>query len=86
VPEEPSDASNNIVITTGAIMTRENVLAIIRHLLTSAGGALVANGMLTATQLQDGVGAVIVLIGIGWSLFNKLQHRRALAAAMQNRN
>lgn len=67
-------------------MTREDSLAILRQLLTSGGGALVANGVLTATQLQDGVGAVIVLIGIGWSLLNKLQHRRALAAAAQNGN
>jgi hypothetical protein len=72
-------------IDIGEIMTREDVLAIIRHLLTTAGGALVANGVLTATQAQDGVGAVIVLAGIGWSLVNKLQHRRALTAA-QNRN
>lgn len=84
-PEKPRRITNNIINSIGANMTREDVLAVIRHLLTSAGGALVANGVLTAAQLQDGVGAVIVLIGIGWSLFNKLHHRRALAAA-QKRN
>ena len=70
----------------GVIMTQDDVLAIIRHLLTTAGGALVANGLLTATQAQDAVGAVVVLTGIAWSLYNKFEHRRALAAAVQNRN
>ncbi|HXZ02283.1 MAG TPA: hypothetical protein VEI03_19975 [Stellaceae bacterium] len=62
-------------------MSRDDVLAILRHVLTTAGGALVTNGVLSASQLQDGVGAVVVLAGIAWSLFNKMQHRRALAAA-----
>ncbi len=66
-------------------MSKEDVLAIIRHLLTTAGGALVADGVLSSAEAQDGVGAIIVLAGISWSLFNKYQHRQALAAVAQNR-
>lgn len=62
-------------------MSRDDILAILRHVLTTAGGALVTDGLISASQLQDGVGAVIVLAGIAWSLVNKMQHRRALAAA-----
>jgi len=63
------------------MLDQETVLGIIRHVLTSAGGALVTEGVVSQSQLADGVGAVVVLIGIGWSIWNKYQHRRALAAA-----
>ncbi|MGO8916227.1 MAG: hypothetical protein ACLQJR_09995 [Stellaceae bacterium] len=62
-------------------MSQDDILAILRHVLTTAGGALVTDGVLSSSQLQDGVGAVIVIAGIAWSLANKYQHRRALAAA-----
>lgn len=62
-------------------MSQDDILAILRHVLTTAGGALVTDGVLSASQLQDGVGAVIVIAGIAWSLVNKYQHRRALAAS-----
>ena len=67
-------------------MSKDDVLAIIRHLLTTAGGALVADGVLSSAEAQDGVGAIIVLAGIAWSLFNKYQHRQALTAAAQSRS
>jgi hypothetical protein len=62
-------------------MNRDDVLAILRHVLTTAGGALVSDGILTSSQLQDGVGALVVIVGIAWSLVNKFEHRQALAAA-----
>ena len=64
-------------------MTQEDVFAILRHLLTTVGGALAADGMLSSGQVQDGVGAIMVLVGLGWSLLNKWQQRRALAAATE---
>jgi hypothetical protein len=64
-------------------MTQEDVFAILRHLLTTGGGALAADGLLSSAQVQDGVGAIMVLVGIGWSLVNKWHHRRALAAATE---
>lgn len=62
----------------------DDVQGIIRHLLTAGGGILVSDGYINNSQLTDGVGAVIVLIGIGWSLFNKASNRAALVAAKGN--
>lgn len=66
-------------------MSQDDILGILRHVLTTAGGALVTDGVLTSSQLHDGVGAVIVIAGIAWSLVNKMQHRRAIAAAQAAR-
>jgi hypothetical protein len=62
-------------------MDQDTVLGILRHILTSLGGGLVADGLLSQSQLSDGVGAVVILIGIGCSVWNKIEHRKALAAA-----
>lgn len=62
-------------------MDQDTILGIVRHILTSAGGALVTDGIVSQSQLADGVGAVVLLLGIGWSIWNKYQHRQALAAA-----
>lgn len=47
------------------------VLGIIRHVLTTLGGGLVTNGTITDSMLETGVGAVLTLIAIGWSIFDK---------------
>jgi len=54
---------------------------IVRHLLTALGGALVTNGVLTGGQVQDGIGAISILVGIGCSLYNKYNQREAVHAA-----
>lgn len=46
-------------------------LGLIRHILTSAGGALMTKGVITATVLDQGVGAIITLVGIVWSALEK---------------
>lgn len=45
-----------------------NIASLIRHILTAAGGFLVAKGMASAEQIAEVAGAVITLIGIGWSI------------------
>lgn len=63
-------------------MTEEDILGIVRHVLTTAGGALTAEGVLSSAQVHDGIGAVMVLAGIVWSLVSRAaRQRRALAAA-----
>ena len=62
-------------------MSSDDILAIARHVLTTLGGGLVSGGILTGSQLSDGVGAVVVLGGIVWSLWQKYGQRKALAAA-----
>lgn len=47
------------------------ILGIARHLLTAAGGALVARGMIDAGNAEAAIGAVVTLIGIGWSMIEK---------------
>ena len=49
----------------------DETLGLIRHVLTYAGGTLVTNGFLSASDMQLVVGAVITLMGIGWSVYEK---------------
>jgi hypothetical protein len=52
-------------------MTREQILGIARHLLTTVGGALVAKGVLDDATLTEVVGAVIAVAGAVWSVLSK---------------
>lgn len=47
------------------------ILGLVRHALTTGGGALVAKGLLGATMLEPTIGAVMTLIGVIWSILNK---------------
>jgi hypothetical protein len=44
---------------------------LIRHVLTTAGGALVAAGYLTSDQWATIAGALAVIIGVVWSVISK---------------
>lgn len=44
---------------------------IVRHVLTAAGGALVARGYIAETELELVVGAVVTLAGVIWSAIAK---------------
>lgn len=52
-------------------MTIEMAAALIRHVLTFGGGWLVLLGWFDDATLQTGVGAVVTLIGIFWSVAAK---------------
>lgn len=45
-----------------------NIASLIRHILTAAGGFLVAKGIASAEQVSEIVGALITIAGIGWSI------------------
>lgn len=45
--------------------------SIVRSLLTSFGGALVAKGFIDSAQLDSAVGAVVVLFTLAWSIWQK---------------
>ena len=49
------------------------LLGVIRHVLTAAGGALVANGALTGDEVNTAVGAISALVGVIWSVLSKRQ-------------
>ena len=44
---------------------------LLRHILTAAGGALVARGSLAESELDLAVGAIITLAGVIWSAIAK---------------
>ena len=55
-------------------MTQESLdktLGIIRHALTFGGGFLVTSGYLTESTLNTGIGAIVTLIGVIWSVVDK---------------
>ncbi|MFN6976508.1 MAG: hypothetical protein ACK4OP_00145 [Gemmobacter sp.] len=53
------------------ILTNPATLGVLRHVLTTAGGFLVANGTLEASELEQAVGAIVVIAGIAWSILEK---------------
>lgn len=44
---------------------------VVRHVLTTAGGSLLAAGVITAGDVETVAGAVVVLVGVIWSLVEK---------------
>lgn len=52
-------------------MNKTVVLSIVRHLLTFAGGALAAKGVANAEEVEQGIGALVTLIGLGLSIYEK---------------
>lgn len=53
------------------MLTKEQIFGILRHILTTAGGALVAKGAIDEATLMEGVGAVVTLVGVAWSFWVK---------------
>ena len=54
-----------------------SILGLVRHGLTFAGGYLVSSGLLDAAGLENAVGAAITLLGIAWSIYDKIKSGRA---------
>lgn len=52
-------------------MQMQVILGLIRHILTTVGGAGITNGLLSDSDLQAAVGAIITLVGIAWSIYEK---------------
>jgi hypothetical protein len=51
--------------------SKEKVFGVVRHVLTFAGGALVAKGLLDETLLTELIGGAITLAGTIWSIVDK---------------
>jgi hypothetical protein len=56
-------------------MQNNPFLGVLRHLLTFGGGYLVSNGSVSASQLEAGIGAIITLGGVLWSIYEKRKAR-----------
>lgn len=50
---------------------KEAVLGVVRHTLTAVGGYLVAKGKLDFATVDTLIGAVITVLGVGWSVYQK---------------
>lgn len=53
------------------------ITGVIRHLLTTVGGGLVASGILSGDELSQAIGAITTLIGIAWSVLSKRKAAKA---------
>jgi hypothetical protein len=52
-------------------MNKEQILGLVRHILTFAGGVAVAKGLIEDIQVSELVGAIIALVGSVWSVLSK---------------
>jgi len=52
-------------------LTKEQVMAIIRHGLTFVGGILIMKGVIDDATSQEIIGSAISLIGLVWSVVDK---------------
>ena len=61
-------------------MNRAQLLGLVRHLLTAAGGGLSANGLASQDEVQQIIGGLVALAGVIWSYLEK-RSRDAAASA-----
>lgn len=52
-------------------MTQDQILGLVRHILTTSGGAAVAGGVATQDQMVAIVGGIVALAGAAWSYYAK---------------
>jgi len=52
-------------------MKKEQLLGIVRHVLTFVGGILVAKGLATDVLSNELIGAAMTLVGGIWSIISK---------------
>ena len=56
-------------------MKKEQVLSIVRHALTFAGGVLIAKGAAEAGVVNEAVGAIVSAVGLVWGLVEKITRK-----------
>lgn len=56
-----------------------NLASLLRHILTAAGGFLVAKGLASADQVSELAGATVSISGVAWSIFNNRKNAAAAA-------
>jgi hypothetical protein len=54
-------------------MSKEQILGLIRHLLTSVGGAVVMLGFFDDTLVTEITGGLMTAIGFVWSYIEKIK-------------
>lgn len=54
-------------------MNVEMISAVVRHLLTLAGGYFVSKGLVDQMSSEAIIGGVVAAIGVVWSIVNKVK-------------
>lgn len=54
-------------------MKKEQVLGIVRHVLTFLGGVLALQGKIDQEIIDQLLGGVTTIVGVMWSIFSKKQ-------------
>ena len=54
-------------------MKKEQIIGIIRHILTFAGGVIIAKGLANDAVILELIGSVTTLIGGVWSIVDKIK-------------
>lgn len=52
------------------------IMAVARHLATTAGGALASYGVIASAQTETVSGALLTLVGVGLSAWDKLERTK----------
>lgn len=52
------------------------VMAVSRHLATTAGGALASYGVITSGQVETVAGAILTLVGVALSAWDKVERAK----------
>jgi hypothetical protein len=52
-------------------MTKEQILGLVRHVLTFVGGYFISKGLLDDATSTEIIGATITLVGSVWSVLSK---------------
>ena len=58
------------------MMNSDQILGIIRHILTFGGGLLVMKGLIDEALLSELIGATVTFIGTIWSFVTKLKSNK----------
>ena len=57
-----------------------NISSLLRHILTAAGGFIVAKGLASADQGAELAGAAVSISGVAWSMWKNKQSAAASPA------
>jgi hypothetical protein len=49
----------------------ESIKSLVRHILSAAGGYMVAKGLVSADQLPEIIGAIVTLSAAAWGFMSK---------------
>lgn len=56
-------------------MNKDQVLGLVRHVLTFLGGFLITKGVIDEATSVEAIGAIVTLIGSVWSVASKVQKK-----------